>query len=272
MSYKQIKPTTFDELTMNVFMLLTEFDPTTFSFETGIDASKILASTTGGVSFTDTPEYTDLGEDIDNCEKNTMELKHKEDGDVKISGTLVTLTPEIAKMMIGAADISGNKITPRSELSSSDFNTLWGLTDYGDGGILAIKMKRVLNTSGLSISTTDKEKSQIAFEFTCHKTLENPKDPAYEVYIITPSDTSGSVTINTHAETVAIGDTITLTAETVPAGKTVTWSSASTSVAEVTSGGVVSGVAAGNTVITASITIDGVTYTDTCTIIVPAAS
>lgn len=273
MSYKKIKPTTFDELTMNVFMLVNTFDPSTFNFNTGIPGSSIIASTTGGVSFTDSPEYTDLGDDVDNCPKNCMELKHKEDGEVTLSGNLVTVNKNLVKMLIGAATIDGNKITPDKDLKTSHFtNVVWGIADYGDGGLIAIKMKRVLNTSGFSVSTTDKSKAQFAFTFTCHKTIENEKDPAYEVYIITPSDTSGSVTINTHAETVAINDTITLTAETVPAGKTVTWSSASTSVAEVTSGGVVSGVAAGNTVITASITIDGVTYTDTCTVIVPAAS
>lgn len=58
-----------------------------------------------------------------------------------------------------------------------------------------------------------------------------------------------------------------MTATTVPAGQTVTWSSGSDSVATV-SNGTVTGVAAGNTIITASITKDGVTSTDTCTIVV----
>ena len=132
-------------------------------------------------------------------------------------------------------------------------------------------MKRVLNTSGFSAATTDKNKGQFAFTFTCHKTIKDVKNPAYEVYILTPDDNSGSVLLNSHSETVNISDTVTLTAETIPDGKTVTWTSGSTSVATV-SNGVVTGVAAGNTVITASITVEGVTYTDTCTIIVPSAS
>jgi len=268
MSYKKVKPTTFDELTMNVFMLVSTFNPATFDFDEGIDGSTILASTTGGVTFTDAPEYTDFGEDIDNCPKNTMELKHKEDGEITISGNLVTLTPETAKMLIGAADITGNKITQRTDLQQTDFlSELWGLADYGDGGILAIHMKRVLNTSGFSISTTDQAKAQFAFTFTCHKTITNVSDPAYEIYILTPNSTSGGVTLNTHSATVAKDATVTLTASTTPSGQTVTWASGSTSIATVNNG-VVTGVSAGNTVITASITVDGVTYTDTCTVVV----
>ena len=271
MSFKKIKPTTLEELTMNVFMLVSTFDPETFDFDTGIAGSTIIASTTGGVTFADTPEFTDFGEDIDNCPKNTMQLKRKEDGEVKLSGNLVTVNAAIVKMLIGAATITGNKITPKTDLSTSDFTTLWGLADYGNGGLIAIKMKRVLNTSGFSVSTTDKNKAQFAFEFTCHKTIENLSDAPYEIYILEPAVSAAGIELNTHTVTIDKDDTYALTATTVPSGQTVTWSSASTSVATVSSG-TVTAVAAGNTIITASITVSGVTYTDTCTVVVPSAT
>lgn len=271
MSYKKIRLETMNELTMNVFMLVSTFDPETFDFATGISGSTIIASTKGGVTFADTPEYTDLGEDIDNCPKNTMELKIKEDGEVKLSGTLVTVNAAMVKMLIGAATVTGNKITPKSDLSTSDFTTLWGLADYGKGGLIAVKMKRVLNTSGFSVSTTDKNKGEFAFEFTCHKTIENLTDEPYEVYILEPAVSAAGIELNTHTVTINKDDTYALTATTVPSGQTVTWSSASTSVATV-SGGTVTAVAAGNTVITASVTVSGVTYTDTCTVVVPSTT
>lgn len=271
MSFKKIKPTTLEELTMNVFMLVSTFDPETFDFDTGIAGSTIIASTTGGVNFADTPEFTDFGEDIDNCPKNTMQLKRKEDGEVKLSGNLVTVNAAIVKMLIGAATITGNKITPKTDLSTSDFTTLWGLADYGNGGLIAIKMKRVLNTSGFSVSTTDKNKAQFAFEFTCHKTIENLSDAPYEIYILEPAVSAAGIELNTHTVTIDKDDTYALTATTVPSGQTVTWSSASTSVATVSSG-TVTAVAAGNTIITASITVGGVTYTDTCTVVVPSST
>ena len=271
MSYKKIRPETMNELTMNVFMLVSTFDPETFDFATGISGSTIIASTTGGITFADIPEFTDFGEDIDNCPKNTMELKRKEDGEVKLSGNLVTVNAAMVKMLIGAATITGNKITPKTDLSTSDFTTLWGLADYGNGGLIAIKMKRVLNTSGFSVSTTDKNKAQFAFEFTCHKTIENLSDAPYEIYILEPAVSAAGIELNTHTVTIDKDDTYALTATTVPSGQTVTWSSASTSVATVSSG-TVTAEAAGNTIITASITVSGVTYSDTCTVIVPSTT
>ena len=271
MSFKKIKPTTMNELAMNVFMLLSEFNPESFNFATGVDGTKIIASTTGGVTFADTPEYQDFGEDIDNCPKNTMELKRKKDGEVKVSGNLVTVNANLLKMLIGAATVTGNKIAPNTDVSTADFTTIWGLADYGDGGLIAIKMKRVLNTSGISISTTDDSKAQFAFEFTCHKTISDLTDAPYEIYVIENNASSAGIELSTHAVTIAKDATYTLTATTVPSGQTVTWSSASTSVATV-AGGVVTAEATGNTIITASITVSGVTYTDTCTVVVPSAT
>jgi phi13 family phage major tail protein len=68
-----------------------------------------------------------------------------------------------------------------------------------------------------------------------------------------------SVTISGD-DTVEVSDTITLTATTKPSGTAVTWSSSDTSVATVTSGGVVTGVAEGTAVITAAFSDDAAVY------------
>lgn len=102
--------------------------------------------------------------------------------------------------------------------------------------------------------------------------LDDPRLPLPdEVVSIMGGSATPSVTLNRHAIEIETGDTYPLTAVTVPNGQTVTWTSASTSIAEV-SNGTVSGESAGNTIITASITVNGVTYTDTCTVVVKAAS
>lgn len=79
-----------------------------------------------------------------------------------------------------------------------------------------------------------------------------------------------SVSLDKSTATVAAGSTVALTATTVPAGETVTWTSNNTSAATVSSG-TVTGVAAGSAKITASITVDGKTFEDTCTVTVTAA-
>lgn len=81
-----------------------------------------------------------------------------------------------------------------------------------------------------------------------------------------------AVLLNRHALNLVVGDTFTLIATTTPAGETVTFSSATGSVASVgSSTGVVTAAGAGNTIVTATMTKGGVTYTDTCTVVVTAA-
>lgn len=73
-----------------------------------------------------------------------------------------------------------------------------------------------------------------------------------------------------HSITLSDGDEYTLGVLKYPANASVTFTSGSSSVATVTSGGVITAEGTGNTIITASITDSGVTYTDTCTVVVTA--
>ena len=77
------------------------------------------------------------------------------------------------------------------------------------------------------------------------------------------------ITLDKDAIDIVKGLTHTLNVVSVnPADAAVTWASDTTAVATVTSGGVVSGVAAGTANISASITTGGKTYTDTCVVTV----
>ena len=186
--FTQIPTDTFKKLQLNAGILTTEFDP-----ETGaITPANIFGATTGGVSFEATPEYTDFGEDIDNCPKNTKELKKTDSWEVVMSGTYVTMDTTIAKSMIGTADVSGNKVVPRNSVSQDDFQDIWFVGDYSDvnedgstgkAGFIAIKLINALSTGGFKIQTADKEKGQFEFEYTGHYSLENIDQVPFEVYI-----------------------------------------------------------------------------------------
>lgn len=274
MKYTQIPSTAFQNIQLNAGILVDSFDPVT-----GV-IGKLLGATTGGVNFTDSVEYEDFGEDIDNCPKNMLELKKLTSHDVTMSGTFVTLSAATAKMLVAVGDVDEadeTHIIPRNDLLTTDFVTVWWIGDYSDvntgdnAGFVAIHMLNALNTGGFQIQSTDKGKGQFAFEFTGHYSMDAQDTVPYEVYIKQGGENpTPSVLLNTHATTVAEGDEITLTATVVPEGETVTWSTSNDSVADVTNG-VVEGIAAGNAIITAAITVDGVTYTDTCTVVVTEA-
>lgn len=274
MKYTQIPATAFQNIQLNAGILVDSFVPSTGTI------GRLIGATTGGVNFTDTPEFSDFGEDIDNCPKNTKELKKLTSHEAKMSGTFVTLDAATVHLLAAAADVDeldATHIIPRNDLEQTDFKDVWWVGDYSDkntgdnAGYVAIHLMNALNTGGFQIQSSDKAKGQFAFEFTGHYSMDEQDKVPYEIYIkqgggeIVPS-----VLINTHAVTVTDGDTVTLTAATIPASQTVTWSSSNSSVATV-AGGVVTGEGAGNAIITASITVDGVTYTDTCTVVVEAA-
>lgn len=191
--FTQIPTDTFKKLQLNAGILTTEFDPSTGT----LTAAKIFGATTGGVSFEATPEYTDFGEDIDNCPKNTKELKKTDSWEVVMSGTYVTMDTSIAKSMIGTADIDEDdetKVVPRNEVSQDDFTDIWWVGDYSDvnvdgttgkAGFIAIHLINALSTGGFKIQTADKEKGQFEFEYTGHYSMSNIDQVPFEVYVKT---------------------------------------------------------------------------------------
>jgi hypothetical protein len=66
--YTKIPTDTFQKLVINAGIICKNFDPATG------EASNQIGATTGGLSIAVVPEYSDFGEDIDNCPKNMMEL------------------------------------------------------------------------------------------------------------------------------------------------------------------------------------------------------
>ena len=188
MRFTKIPSDAFQKLQINAGILTTDFTPSTGV----IGVAGQIGATTGGVSFTATPTYSDYGEDIDNCPKNMKELKKLESWEATISGTFVNADTAIAKMLVGAADIGTpdtTKITPRNDVLESDFETIWLVGDYSDkngetnGGFIAIKLINALSTGGFQIQTADKAKGQFAFTFTGHYSMDAQDTPPFEIYI-----------------------------------------------------------------------------------------
>ena len=131
MKFTKIPTNTFKELQLNAGVLVSEFTPSSGT----VTASNIIGATSGGVNFTATPEYTDFGDDIDNCPKNMKELKRLDNWTVEMSGTYLTVNTTVAKALVGAADIDGSdntKIVPRNDIADTDFSDIWWVGDYSD--------------------------------------------------------------------------------------------------------------------------------------------
>ena len=185
MKYTKIPETTFKNLQLNAGVLLSAFNPESAT----VANESIIGATTGGVNFTATPTFSDYGEDIDNCPKNMMELKKLDSWDITMSGTYVTVDVNAVKALVGAADVSGNKITPRNDLKLTDFTDVWWVGDYSDqngetnGGFVAIHMMNALSTGGFAIQSSDNGKGNFAFTYTAHYSIDAQETVPFEVYV-----------------------------------------------------------------------------------------
>ena len=185
MKYTKIPETTFQNLQLNAGVLLSAFNPESAT----VANESIIGATTGGVNFTATPTFSDYGEDIDNCPKNMKELKKLDSWDINMSGTYITVDANAVKALVGAADASGNKITPRNDLELTDFTDVWWVGDYSDkngetnGGFVAIHMMNALSTGGFAIQSSDNGKGSFAFTYTAHYSMSEQDTVPFEVYV-----------------------------------------------------------------------------------------
>lgn len=186
MKFTQLPATMAQTIQLNAGILVSEFVPATGT------VTGILGATSGGISFEAAPEYTDFGEDIDNCPKNTKELMVLDTWTTTMSGTFVTVSTELAKILTAAADIDSTdttKIVPRADILQTDFDDVWWVGDYSDktgatnGGFLAVHLLNSLSTGGFQIQSEDKAKGQFEFEFTGHYSIANPTLVPFELYV-----------------------------------------------------------------------------------------
>ena len=190
MKFTRIPEATFQKLQLNAGILCSAFDPSTGE----VEESALLGATSGGVSFKAIPTYSDFGENIDNAPVNVKEFKRLDSWEVTMSGSFITVDINAAKLLIGAADVDGNKVTPRADLNSNDFKDIWWVGDYSDqngdesGGYVAIHMMNGLNTGGFSVQSNNRGKGEFAFEFMGHYSIENQDVVPFEVYVKTGNE------------------------------------------------------------------------------------
>lgn len=186
---------TFEAMQLDVGVLLKNFDPTKIAAPANED---IICATTGGITVTCAPTFSDLGEDVDNVPVNMKELKHLDSWECSISTTSLGTSPDLIKMALGCADIDGtntSKIVPRANLEQTDFaSSIWWVGDRADGGVVAVQLKNALSTAGFSLQTTKNGKGQTAITITGHVSINAQNEVPMAFYSIDPATPTGTNT------------------------------------------------------------------------------
>ena len=187
-----IPQSTFEEMQLDAGVLLNTFNPASPAAPAD---SAIICATTGGISASCVPTYSDLGEDVDNCPINTKELKHLDSWECTLGFTSLGVSPEQIKMALGAADIDGTdttKIVPRRDLEQTDFADVWWVGDRADGGFVAIQLKNALSTDGFALTTTKAGKGQVAVTLTGHVSISAQDVVPMVFYSAEPTGATGA--------------------------------------------------------------------------------
>lgn len=190
--YTKIPQSTFQDMQLDAGIILKQFSLTeAIAGQAGFTDEDIVTATTGGIEITCEPEYSDLGDDVDNCPVNMKELKHLDSWTCTMSFTALKISEEGFKLSLGAADIDSTNhvVKPRSYLKQTDFADLWWVGDRADGGLVAVKLLNALSTGGLSIKTEKSSKGNLEVELTGHVSISAQDVMPMEFYSIDPVTT-----------------------------------------------------------------------------------
>lgn len=179
--FTRIPADTFEQIQTDAGILLYDFDPATGT----VADDDIICPTTGGITAACVPTYSDLGDDVDNCPANLLELKHLDSWDCSLAFTSLGTSPRSIRLALGAADIDSTdatKIVPRMNLKTTDAQDIWWVGDRADGGMVAVCLKNALSTSGFSLQTTKSGKGQTSVTLTGHVTVATQDVVPMEFY------------------------------------------------------------------------------------------
>lgn len=172
----------FNYIPQGAGLVLSKFDPAKPVTPPDED---ILFATDGGINASCTATYVDGADGIDNVPAGAMEFQELDGWECKLTFTAVTMNATSAKIAIGPATVTDNKITPKDTLELSDFtDQIWLIVKMGKKGLIAICLKHVLSTSGMSLQTTNKGKGKFTVDLTGHVSASNVTECPMEIYII----------------------------------------------------------------------------------------
>ncbi len=249
------------------------FNVGTDTFESAKAAGKLIGATSGGGEFSAVPESRQI--EIDGVKGRAKGLTTIDSWEVYLKATFVEVKPDLIKMTLGSGQAetvgSNTVITAKNNIELTDYinNITWVGTLSGSDTPVIIQVYNALATDGLTFSFEDKNQAGIEVTFYGSYTQEDLDTPPFEIVYPSVSGDTGYIEFNTHSISISETDTYNVSYTVSPSDATITWSSADSTVASV-SNGVITGAGAGDTIITASITVDNVEYTDTCTVVVTA--
>ena len=159
------------------------------NFNGTIADEKKLGATSGGASFSATPEMRNIFEGIDGAKGNYKDGNVIDNWEITLTATVKEMTAKNLQLAMATADIKSDDdkfdvLTPRMEVKSTDYidNICWLGTMNGSDEPMIIELKNVLNTNGISFTAEDKGSGSVELELKAHFDLSKPDEVPFNIY------------------------------------------------------------------------------------------
>jgi acyl-CoA synthetase (AMP-forming)/AMP-acid ligase II len=192
-----IRTETAQNIALNMFVLSTGY---TF----GSGPTGELGATTGGGTFTATPEFRVPG--LNGLRKNTKGFMVIDEWEVSLKCSAVELTEAGLLLAAGygsaATDANVTTITPAQGLvPDSEYADLWVSGNTSDGKIFAICIKNALNNNGVQLSFADKDTGKYDIDVRGNYTAATLDTPPFIIYLDKSVATAAAIALSSIAPT-----------------------------------------------------------------------
>ena len=180
MTYTKLTKSQLDEMQFDVGVLVRSFNLS----DPAINAEDVLCATSGGISLSIVPEYTDISGSVYMMASGTKELLYLDGWTVEAEFTTITESADMLTFALGAVDTT-NGIKPRDELKATDFGDVWWIGNRLDNGLVAVRFINALSDNGITLTAEHRQSGKIDVHIMAHGTLEDDANAVpVEIYSI----------------------------------------------------------------------------------------
>lgn len=160
------------------------------NFSGTIEDDKKLGATSGGATFSATPEIRNIFEGIDGAKGNYKDGNVIDNWEITLTATVKEMTAKNLQLAMATADIDNDSegkfdvLTPRMDIKTTDYidNICWLGTMNGSTEPMIIELKNVMNTNGISFTAEDKGSGSVELELKAHFDLSKPNEVPFKIY------------------------------------------------------------------------------------------
>lgn len=188
-AYSGFTAKTAENLLLGSGAFFVDYDVETDTFDTAVAAGKLLGASRGGGEFTATPEIRKI--EIDGVHGSAKGLTVIDSWEVKMTANILEITKEtLAKALTSSTvDSLTNEeydiIRANNDIDIASYvdNITFVGTKSGSAEPLIIQIYNAINTSGLTLTTEDKNEAVIAMEFEGHYDSDDLDNPPFAIYV-----------------------------------------------------------------------------------------